>query len=52
MNTVDFLIIPNTKMFYPFEKRILDLYLGWRDTEIFAYRILFYNFTVVSENTF
>jgi hypothetical protein len=35
-----------------FEKQILDLYLGWQDTEAMTYRVLFYNFTVVSVSTF
>lgn len=34
LNTVDFLVIPNTKLEGNFYRRVLDLYLGWRDSEI------------------
>lgn len=53
LNTVDFLVVPNTKLQGKFSKRVLDLYLGWRDSEISTiYRMMFSNFTIVSEAEF
>lgn len=52
MNTIDFLIVPNTKFDGELTNRILDLYLGWKDEETKIYLMMFYNFTVISEQTF
>ena len=51
LNTIDFLVTPNTTLAEKFGNIVLDLYLAERDQEN-MYRKLFYTWTIVDENTF
>ena len=51
LNTVDFLIVPNTNLEEKFGGTVLDLYLGEKDDEN-IYRKLFYSFAVVENVDF
>ena len=59
LNTVDFLIVHNENLEHRFGKRVMDLYLGWRDTDMTSdsvnqnvYRMIFFNFTIVEEHQY
>ena len=52
LNTVDFVIVPNLNLEDRFGKRILDLYVGFNDTQLNRYIRMFYAFTVIDEGTF
>jgi hypothetical protein len=53
LNTLDFMLIPNKNFTEKMDRRILDLYLAARDTEVEGnYVRLFYGFMVVEEEQF
>ena len=47
LNTVDFVVVPNTNYEDKYGKRVLDLYVGYNDTVLGRYARTFYAFTVV-----
>ena len=53
MNTLDFMLVPNTNLSERFGNKVLDLYLATRDVEVEGnYVRLFYGFTIVDEEEF